>query len=887
MIGSILVWWIASSFLGLLAFPLAWHFFDRLPDRGYGLSRALGILISGYIYWFGASLDILPNNLGGVIGAVILLGTASFLLFRQDWREIGGWLTLNRKIVITVELVFLAAFVGWSLVRAYNPEIQHTEKPMELAFLNSILSSESFPPKDPWLSGYAISYYYFGYILLAFMTRFTGVLASEAFNLGNALWFALTVIGAYSILCNLVSAGKKELRIFSPLLGPVFVVITGNLEVIFDILHHRHIFWEKLQSGELTSSFWTWLDIERLAEMPTSTPTWMPNRHLWWWQASRVVYDVKLTGDTIEMIDEFPFFSFLLADNHPHLLALPFVLLAVAFAFNLFQSRYSQSFRLAELGEKLRLDRLGTYLVGLLFLIGLIEGVLLLMAGADKVQALQSILKILALGGVLLAVGGGFLLIVLGRLEISLPGKDFWFAAWLFGALAFLNTWDFPFYLSLLLVVIFWFQWRQGGSGIVKRFLITAFALVVAGVLFYIPWYPGFSSQAGGILPNLIFPTRFQQFLVMFGPLILPIFVWLVRKVTVEHRIEEKRIALRVAVLVPLALFILSTILGFIAYTVVADDPTLSHVVFDHLGISNAEPREAFNEVIQALISRRITSSWTTILLGGMIFMIAGLLLQVRSMKAESEEEHHQPWVFVVFMIGIGTLLTLGPEFVYLRDTFGNRMNTIFKFYFATWILWGLAAAYATIQLWPRRWRGLEALRALVLLPLLIGLIYPVLSVWTKTNQFTSTYGPTLDGTAYWAQSDPNEYEAVQWINENLKSGLIAEAIGGSYTSYARISTHTGLSTILGWPGHELQWRGGAEEQGSRQEDINRLYTTRSWQEAQSIVDQYGIDYVYVGNLERTTYKPFEDRKFAVFMEPIFENGDVTIYARKYGGGSQ
>jgi len=36
----------------------------------------------------------------------------------------------------------------------------------------------------------------------------------------------------------------------------------------------------------------------------------------------------------MEVISEFPFFSFLLGDNHPHVLALPFVLLALALALS-------------------------------------------------------------------------------------------------------------------------------------------------------------------------------------------------------------------------------------------------------------------------------------------------------------------------------------------------------------------------------------------------------------------------------------------------------------------------------------------------------------------------------------------------------------------------
>ena len=89
---------------------------------------------------------------------------------------------------------------------------------------------------------------------------------------------------------------------------------------------------------------------------------------------------------------------------------------------------------------------------------------------------------------------------------------------------------------------------------------------------------------------------------------------------------------------------------------------------------------------------------------------------------------------------------------------------------------------------------------------------------------------------------------------------------------------------MIGWPGHELQWRGGAEEQGTRQSDIEQLYTTRSWQEAKGIVDRYGIDYIYVGHLERNSYQPLDERKFLAFMDEIYKNNSVAIYALKGSG---
>jgi uncharacterized membrane protein len=89
---------------------------------------------------------------------------------------------------------------------------------------------------------------------------------------------------------------------------------------------------------------------------------------------------------------------------------------------------------------------------------------------------------------------------------------------------------------------------------------------------------------------------------------------------------------------------------------------------------------------------------------------------------------------------------------------------------------------------------------------------------------------------------------------------------------------------VLGWPGHESQWRGGSTEMGSRENDIRTLYCTRSWDEAKAILDRYLIRYVFVGDLERTSYNldtcgtGLFQAKFDSNMKTAFQQGNVTIY---------
>ena len=185
---SFLSWYGVITLVGVISFPIAFRFFPKLGSRGYALVRPISLLIWGFIFWLFCSLGVLQNDLGGVLVSLGVLLVFQPSYSKERWIELKDWVRQNWRLILVAEIVFLVLFAAWTMVRAANPDAAYTEKPMELAFINSILHSRSFLRRIPWLSGYAISYYYFGYVLVAMLTRVTGVASSVAFNLSSALY---------------------------------------------------------------------------------------------------------------------------------------------------------------------------------------------------------------------------------------------------------------------------------------------------------------------------------------------------------------------------------------------------------------------------------------------------------------------------------------------------------------------------------------------------------------------------------------------------------------------------------------------------------------------------------------------------------------------------
>lgn len=221
--------------------------------------------------------------------------------------------------------------------------------------------------------------------------------------------------------------------------------------------------------------------------------------------------------------------------------------------------------------------------------------------------------------------------------------------------------------------------------------------------------------------------------------------------------------------------------------------------------------------------------------------------------------------------------LILFPEFFYLRDFFGTRMNTIFKFYYLAWILLSLSAAYAVNRLWRgiRGRAGCVAVRMALALFLLSAAVYPFWGITSKVGAL-GRRGLSLDGAAFVRAGRENDWATVEWLR-TAPYGQIVEKVGGSYSADNVFSIFSGLPTVLGPMNHESQWRGGYAEIGSRNDDVRQIYESKDWRLVSELLDRYGVRYVVIGSAERAAYKVAE-RKFELNLTKVFESGTNRIY---------
>jgi YYY domain-containing protein len=342
---GLVIWYLFIFLLGLAVYPLIRLAMPGLADKGYPLSRALGLVLFGYLAWLGGSFGIpyTRPTIAIIFLLILLLGGGLAWYQREELRQEWGE---KRKYFLMVEGLFLGFFLFDLLIRLGNPDLWHPakggERPMDFSYLNAVIKSTSFPPYDPWFAGGYINYYYYGFVLVGTPIKLLGIVPSIAYNFVLPTLFAIVGICAFSIGWNLISGDKGKgmgerlsnisidpSPLISGLAASAFTLFLGNLGTI-------QMIYQKLQQIGSAGAFdWdpsisilerlTWA-AQGFSQVLQGTPLAIGYGD-WYWNPSRVV--PPLGGNEIT---EFPLFTFIYSDLHAHMIAMPLALLALSWA---------------------------------------------------------------------------------------------------------------------------------------------------------------------------------------------------------------------------------------------------------------------------------------------------------------------------------------------------------------------------------------------------------------------------------------------------------------------------------------------------------------------------------------------------------------------------
>ncbi len=236
--------------------------------------------------------------------------------------------------------------------------------------------------------------------------------------------------------------------------------------------------------------------------------------------------------------------------------------------------------------------------------------------------------------------------------------------------------------------------------------------------------------------------------------------------------------------------------------------------------------------------------------------------------------------VFAAFLVLLGLGMVAGCEFVYLKDSYGQdlqRMNTIFKFYHQAWPLLAIGCAVYAGRTWEGAGRRRLAIRVALGAAAFAALLWPVNAAISRLRQKDGPF--TLDAQVALARRSPADAAAIAWLTKNAPRGsTVLEASGDPYTEFARISSHTGIPTVLGWANHEGLWRANDPEVAERLTRVKAFYSTPDVRAAWDTLQKYGVTHVVVGDMERRAHPGADMVARMPFLTPVL-TGETAVYA--------
>ena len=331
---SFLKWWIAVLLLGIGCFPLTSHLCSHFHDRGWAVSKVIGIAISGFFVWLLGNCKIIPfTGTSSLIVAILTgaacWGTEIFLVKRKKKQGVQKLACPLRDKdtlsgILDSELIFLLFFLLWTYFAGFKPEARGTEKFMDYGFMMAMMRSSEIPAPDPWYAGEALNYYYGGQYFAVFLTKLTGTYVKETYHLMRSLVAGFAFVLPFTVVRQMVLDSGKNVEENAK---QMTAIVKGRIAVLGGILAGVGVSFSGNMHYVMVGKVLPW--IREVFHLPKGEyDYWFPN-------STRYIGYYPEGND--KTIHEFPSYSFVLGDLHAHVVNIMFVLAVIVLTYAMIQ----------------------------------------------------------------------------------------------------------------------------------------------------------------------------------------------------------------------------------------------------------------------------------------------------------------------------------------------------------------------------------------------------------------------------------------------------------------------------------------------------------------------------------------------------------------------
>ncbi len=885
--GVFFKWYFTVMLVGIIFMPCTILLTGRFNDSGWIVSKVLGIAVSGWIMWFMSSVKIAKFSYGGCIASCIicLIGNFAILIFyirkhHDNYRICTDTMETIRHILIA-EFMFLFMFAMWMYLKGFSPKAYGTtEKLMDYGFMKAIDKSDYMPAEDIWFAGTPINYYYVGQFMTTYLSKLSGVTVEYGYNFSLMIIAAFAFSLPFSIVSSVASNSKvvRENRYKTWI--SAFPYISGAISgvaVTFAGNFHYCLF-----SG-IVPKLRTVLGIDKMA-----AETGYSFSDYWFPDATRYIGYVPNVPD--KTIHEFPSYSFILGDLHAHVINIMFVLCVIAILAGFILKLREECEKAVNEGVYFKFGfrkRWLGFTPGMIFdpsviLVGFFVGLF------HTTNFWDFPIYFVVSGAIILFVNcirfnfrlGAIVLTLIHAIEVLLISK--------FVALPF--TMNFKMIASELKIC-------ENHSELYQLIILWGIPTLCLIAFFFVILNELKARNVFDMTSVDVETETVNNDIEKFDNNEPLKYISQKDDLSEPLKIEGKKNAKNESVKNG-------------KKRNAKNDPLLNNENTGKKTKEITEPCGRYSYLFRFIARLDLADLFFLVLgLCALGLVILPEIVYVKDIYSGDYKRSNTMFkltyqAYIMFGMMMGYVI---PRFIIFAKKKGLRIFGIIMLLLLNWTVgyfetavtswfgdvslnlnFGIVYAEGTklpVDADEMKFAAMFAVHVVLMICILIALIILGMSKIKRCPNgafvfvgvtasvflisamvvFGECYEPNsryigFDCGEYLLSVNPDDYYATNWINENIEGRpVMLEANGNSYSDYNRVSVRTGLPTVLGWRTHEWLWQSNSstevpEELKKREKDVEAIYTAPEAWYIESLLEDYNIQYIYVGDCEREKY---------------------------------